>query len=56
MSSGNIVTIIVAVVDVNFPRDSVHKNYDALTVQDVRLKLEFKHNMVDFEVSCIAMG
>ena len=33
MSSGNIVQVIGAVVDVEFPRDSVPKVYDALTTE-----------------------
>ena len=36
MSAGNIVEIIGAVVDVEFPRDSVPKIYDALKVDDGR--------------------
>ena len=32
MSSGNIVVVIGAVVDVRFPRDGVPKVYDALTI------------------------
>ena len=32
MSSGRIVQIIGAVIDVEFPRDSVPQVYDALTV------------------------
>jgi len=34
MSSGNIVEIIGAVVDVQYPAGSVPKVYDALTVSD----------------------
>ena len=33
MSSGNIVEIIGAVVDVEFPRDSIPRIYDALLVK-----------------------
>jgi len=40
MSSGVIVQIIGAVVDVEFPRDSIPKVYDALRVADVSLTLE----------------
>jgi F-type H+-transporting ATPase subunit beta len=32
MSSGKVVQVIGAVIDVEFPRDSVPKVYDALTV------------------------
>ena len=40
MSTGNIVEIIGAVIDVEFPRDSVPKVYDALTVTDTGPPLE----------------
>ena len=36
MSSGQIVQIIGAVIDVEFPRDAVPKVYDALTVTEKR--------------------
>ncbi|MDE0097228.1 MAG: F0F1 ATP synthase subunit beta [Gammaproteobacteria bacterium] len=56
MSSGNIVTIIGAVVDVQFPRDSVPKVYDALVVDDDGLTLEVQQQMGDGIVRCISMG
>ena len=56
MSSGNIVTIIGAVVDVQFPRDSVPKVYDALTVNDGGLTLEVQQQIGDGVVRCISMG
>ncbi len=56
MSSGNIVTIIGAVVDVQFPRDSVPKVYDALVVDDGGLTLEVQQQMGDGIVRCISMG
>ena len=37
MGSGNIVEIIGAVVDVEFPRDTVPKVYDALKVENLSL-------------------
>ena len=37
MSTGNIVEIIGAVVDVEFPRQAVPRVYDALTVTDTCL-------------------
>ena len=40
MSSGNIVQIIGAVVDVEFPRGSVPKIYDALRLDENGLILE----------------
>jgi F-type H+-transporting ATPase subunit beta len=56
MSSGNIVEIIGAVVDVEFPRDSVPKIYDALQVNDVGLTLEVQQQLGDGVVRTIAMG
>jgi F-type H+-transporting ATPase subunit beta len=40
MSSGKIVQIIGAVVDVEFPRDSLPKVYDVLMVEETGLVLE----------------
>ena len=56
MSSGNIVEIIGAVVDVEFPRDSVPKVYDALNVESAGLTLEVQHQLGDGIVRTIAMG
>jgi F-type H+-transporting ATPase subunit beta len=56
MSSGNIVEIIGAVVDVEFPRDSVPKIYDALNVETAGLTLEVQHQLGDGIVRTIAMG
>ncbi len=56
MSAGNIVEIIGAVVDVEFPRDSVPKVYDALKVNDVNLTLEVQQQLGDGVVRTIAMG
>ena len=56
MSSGNIVEIIGAVVDVQFPRDSVPKVYDALKIEAAGLTLEVQQQMGDGVVRCIAMG
>ena len=47
MSAGNIVSIIGAVVDVEFPRDSVPKIYDALKVDDAGLTLEVQQQLGD---------
>ncbi len=55
MSDGNIVQIIGAVVDVEFPRDSVPKVYDALKV-DNGLTLEVQQQIGDGVVRTIAMG
>ena len=56
MSAGNIVEIIGAVVDVEFPRDSVPKIYDALKVDAVELTLEVQQQLGDGVVRTIAMG
>jgi F-type H+-transporting ATPase subunit beta len=56
MSSGNIVEIIGAVVDVEFPRDSVPKIYDALLVEGADLTLEVQSQLGDGVVRTIAMG
>jgi F-type H+-transporting ATPase subunit beta len=56
MSSGKIVQIIGAVVDVEFPRDAVPSIYDALQVQDSDLKLEVQQQIGDGVVRTIAMG
>ncbi|WJW75490.1 F0F1 ATP synthase subunit beta [Thiohalobacter sp. IOR34] len=56
MSSGNIVEIIGAVVDVEFPRDSVPKVYDALSVREADLTLEVQQQLGDGVVRTIAMG
>ncbi|PHS71631.1 MAG: F0F1 ATP synthase subunit beta [Methylophaga sp.] len=56
MSSGKIVQIIGAVVDVEFPRDSLPKVYDALTVEESGLTLEVQQQLGDGVVRAIAMG
>ena len=56
MSTGNIVEIIGAVVDVEFPRRSVPKIYHALRVNDADLTLEVQQQLGDGVVRTIAMG
>ncbi|MFV1996677.1 MAG: F0F1 ATP synthase subunit beta [Acidiferrobacterales bacterium] len=56
MSSGQIVQVIGAVVDVEFPRDALPKVYTALTVDDAGLTLEVQQQLGDGVVRCIAMG
>ena len=57
MSTGNVVEIIGAVVDVEFPRDSVPKVYDALNIADAdNLTLEVQQQLGDGIVRTIAMG
>ena len=56
MSSGKIVQIIGAVVDVEFPRDAMPKIYDALNVEESGLTLEVQQQLGDGVVRSIAMG
>lgn len=56
MSSGHIVQIIGAVIDVEFPRDLVPNIYDALTVEGKDLTLEVQQQLGDGVVRTIAMG
>jgi F-type H+-transporting ATPase subunit beta len=56
MSSGKIVQIIGAVIDVEFPRDNVPKVYDALTVDTKGTTLEVQQQLGDGVVRTIAMG
>jgi F-type H+-transporting ATPase subunit beta len=56
MSSGRIVQIIGAVIDVEFQRDSVPQVYDALMVSDKGLTLEVQQQLGDGVVRAIAMG
>ncbi len=56
MSSGKIVQIIGAVVDVEFPREALPKVYDALKVDSVGLTLEVQQQLGDGVVRAIAMG
>ena len=56
MSSGKIVQIIGAVVDVEFPRDAIPAIYEALLVEDGGLTLEVQQQLGDGVVRCIAMG
>ena len=56
MSSGNIVQIIGAVIDVEFPRSGMPKVYEALKVNDTGLTLEVQQQLGDGVVRTIAMG
>lgn len=57
MSTGNVVEVIGAVVDVEFPRDSVPKVYDALKISEANdLTLEVQQQLGDGVVRTIAMG
>jgi len=54
--SGSIVQIIGAVVDVEFPQESMPKIFDALTVDEPGLTLEVQQQIGDGVVRAIAMG
>ena len=56
MSSGRIVQIIGAVIDVEFARDSVPSVFDALTVDDTEITLEVQQQLGDGIVRTIALG
>ncbi|MEE4203254.1 MAG: F0F1 ATP synthase subunit beta [Halieaceae bacterium] len=56
MSSGKVVQVIGAVIDVEFPRDNVPKVYDALKISDKGLTLEVQQQLGDGVVRAIAMG
>ncbi|MEW5756886.1 MAG: F0F1 ATP synthase subunit beta [Pseudomonadota bacterium] len=56
MSSGKIVQIIGAVIDVEFPRNAMPKVYDALNVGAVNLTLEVQQQLGDGVVRTIALG
>ncbi|MDH3633108.1 MAG: F0F1 ATP synthase subunit beta [Gammaproteobacteria bacterium] len=57
MSTGNIVEVIGAVVDVEFPRDAVPKIFDALLIAEAEgLTLEVQQQLGDGVVRTIAMG
>ena len=56
MGSGRIVSVIGAVIDVEFPREEVPKVYDALTVEAAELTLEVQQQLGDGVVRTIAMG
>ena len=56
MSTGNIVQVIGAVVDVAFPREHLPKVYEALKIQENDITLEVQQQLGDGVVRCIAMG
>ena len=56
MSSGRIVQIIGAVIDVEFPRDAVPQVYDALKVDGKELTLEVQQQLGDGIIRAIALG
>ena len=55
-NQGKVVQIIGAVVDVEFPRESVPRVYDALKVQNTAITLEVQQQLGDGVVRTIALG
>jgi F-type H+-transporting ATPase subunit beta len=56
MSSGRVVQIIGAVIDVEFPRDAVPQVYDALKITEKDITLEVQQQLGDGVVRSIALG
>ncbi|HEX4896351.1 MAG TPA: F0F1 ATP synthase subunit beta [Solimonas sp.] len=56
MSTGKIVQVIGAVVDVEFPRDAIPAIYDALKLDGSELTLEVQQQLGDGVVRTIALG
>src|SRR5258708_22666074 len=56
MSSGKIVQIIGAVIEVELPLDQIPKGYDPLKRDEVDLALEVQQQLGDGVVRAIAMG
>src|SRR6188508_113392 len=55
-AQGKITQIIGAVIDVEFPRESIPNIYEALKLKDVDLTLEVQQQLGDGVVRTIAMG
>jgi len=56
VAEGKITQIIGAVIDVQFPRESIPKIYEALKLKDAELTLEVQQQLGDGVVRTIAMG
>ena len=56
MGSGRIVSVIGAVIDVEFPREEVPQVYQALVIDDNNVTLEVQQQLGDGVVRTIAMG
>ena len=56
MSSGEVVQVIGAVVDVQFPTAAVPKVYDALKIDNSEITLEVQQQLGDGVVRSIALG
>src|SRR3954451_4252062 len=56
MATGKITQIIGAVIDVEFPRESIPRIFEALKLKDADLTLEVQQQLGDGVVRTIAMG
>lgn len=56
MSTGKVIQVIGAVIDVEFPRSEVPRIYDALYIDEQKLTLEVQQQLGDGVVRTIAMG
>ena len=56
MSTGTVIQIIGAVIDVEFPKENLPKIYDALEVEENGLVLEVQQQLGDGIVRTIAMA
>ena len=56
MSTGTVIQILGAVIDVEFPKENLPKIYDALEVEENGLVLEVQQQLGDGIVRTIAMG
>ena len=56
MSSGDVVQVIGAVVDVKYPPSDVPKVYDALEIDGGEITLEVQQQLGDGVVRTIALG
>ena len=56
MSTGTVIQIIGAVIDVEFPKENLPRIYDALEVEENGLVLEVQQQLGDGIVRTIAMG
>src|SRR3546814_20968437 len=56
MSTGKVVQVIGAVIDVEFPRDAIPAIYDALKIDGTELTLEVQQQLGDGVVRTIALG
>ena len=56
MSTGKVIQIIGAVIDVEFEKDNIPNVYEALTIDGLEIVLEVQQQLGDGIVRTIAMG